>query len=202
MEVTKQQVLDRAKELGLNLTDTQIEQLVKDGKLPEKQTPEERKEELKSKYNVEQLIDMLLDARTDAKQRRHEAKELKDQLEGLKVEMQGISDFKTKYPELEKKLNTLSESEKKRREQILAKLDKAKAERLTYLQDVDRISADQFDSTVELLGSTKSNGAEAPAPGGGDPPKVTLTPDQKREADRMGLSEAEFAEVNAKRKTK
>jgi len=202
MEVTKQQVLDRAKELGLNLNDAQVEQLVKDGKLPEKQSPEDRKEDLKSRYTIDQLIDMLLDARSEAKDRRHEAKSLKEQAEAMTKEIQGITELKTKYPALEERLKNFSDSEKKRREFVVAKLDKAKAERLTYLLDVDKISADQFDSTVELLGSTKSNGVDTPPPGGGDPPKITLTPDQKREADRMGLNEAEFADVNAKRTKK
>ncbi len=36
MEITKEKVLENAKELGLTLTDDEAEKYVKDGKLPEK----------------------------------------------------------------------------------------------------------------------------------------------------------------------
>ena len=208
MAITKDEVVAKAAELSLKLTDEQIDQHVKDQKLPEK--PENKSgtsiEDLIVKYSQRQLAEMLLETRSEAAERRRENKTLKEQAEGITREVQELSKFKTQTPELEAKLRGLEtqlqgvkDSEKKRRELALAKLDEKKKPVFSYLSDVEKISADQFDATMETLVEPGTNGttSQTPAPGA---PKRELTTDEKREADRMGLDAAGYLEVMETRK--
>jgi len=70
MEVTKEKVLDKAKELGLTLTDDEVEKLVKDGKLPEKSDDELEKAEVKD------LVKIIKEMRAENAERRIANKKL------------------------------------------------------------------------------------------------------------------------------
>lgn len=209
MSVTKEEVLAKAKELGATLTEEEVNQFVKDGKLPEKHSSyAQKKEELKG-LSVDQLIEKILETSGEARDRRLEAKEYKQKVDELTRQINSLKEVSEKYPELEKQFNSTQEvlkgikdSEKKRREATVAKLDKSKAEKISYLLNVDTISSDQFDSTVELLTNTKSKGADAPPPAGGEPPKITLSADEKKKATEMGLSDEQYAELQNKRNKK
>lgn len=196
--VTKDAVIAKAKELGLTLTEVEIDQFVKDGKLPEASTtPEARKAEMLKKYTAEQLVEMLLDTRAEAKERRIEVRQLKEDAERLTQEIRQVSGLKETYPKVEKALKDLQEAEKARRKQAILKLDAEKQKALDYLMDVDHIPGDKFDSTLELFVGERSQGAAAPAPGGS--PEIVLTDEQKKEASRMGLEPKAYLDVMKKR---
>ena len=77
MEITKDKVLERAKELSLTLTEEEVEQFVKDGKLPEK------KEDDLEKAEVKDLVKMLKEMRAENAERRVDNKKLQDKLKEL-----------------------------------------------------------------------------------------------------------------------
>ena len=172
MAVTKDEVLAKAKELGVTLTEEQIEQFVKDGKLPE-ETSEQRYMKVKAdleKLDKSDLIDRILAANSEAKDRRLEAKTEKEQREKLEKQLKELEGKASKFTELETELNStretlkqIKEAEKKRRELALEKVkDK---DGLDYLLNVDAVNGDQFDRTIEKLTGKKNNGADAPQPG-------------------------------------
>ena len=172
--ITKEQVVAKAKELSLTLTEEQTDEYVKQGKLPE--VPVDRKAELKEKYNVDQLVDIIVETRGEAAERRRTNAELVKQVESLKTEIGSMNDLKVKTPELEAQLKKSNEllaamrdAEKKRREAVLASVPEDKRAKVTYLLDVDKVSSDQFDGTVEMLIEPSSPGARK-VPGPGDPP--------------------------------
>lgn len=175
--VTREEIVAKAKEMGLTLTEAEIVQLEKDGKLPEvsnEQRYAQMKAELSGK-NASELIDMVLDARSEAKEHRLTAKGHKAKADELAVKVAELSALKEKTPELEAKLADLNatlkardEAEKARRTAILAKLPKEKSEPLQYMLNVEAIKGDQFDVTVDLLLDPKKNGMSVPPPG--DPP--------------------------------
>lgn len=210
MAITKDEVAAKAKELGLTLIDAEIDQYVKDGKLPEKPDTkryEEMRTEL-AKKTTSELIDLILDARSEAKDRRLENKTLKEQAEALTKEINAVKQDASKYPELESRFKTLEtqlqaarDSEKKRREAIFTKLDEKKRSVIGYLLEVEKIGAEQFDATIELLITAKTNGAESPTPAG-IPPTVQLTDAEKRDALRMGVAEADYKNIMEKRKSR
>ena len=74
MEVTKEKVLEKAKELGLTLTDDEVEKLVKDGKLPEKSDDELEKAEVKD------LVKIIKEMRAENAERRIANKKLEDKI--------------------------------------------------------------------------------------------------------------------------
>lgn len=74
MEVTKEKVLDKAKELGLTLTDDEVEKLVKDGKLPEKSDDDLEKAEVKD------LVKIIKEMRAENAERRIANKKLEDKI--------------------------------------------------------------------------------------------------------------------------
>jgi len=80
MEVTKEKVLEKAKELGLTLTDEEVEKLVKDGKLPEKSDDELEKAEVKD------LVKIIKEMRQENAERRIANKKLEDKLKDLDKE--------------------------------------------------------------------------------------------------------------------
>ncbi len=163
---TKEEVLAKAKELQLELTDAQVDEFVKLGKMPEKETQTgTRVEELVEKYSKEQLANMLIETRTEAKDRRHENRDLKTQNEGLMTELGKNKELITKYPELEGQLKSSADlikkykdDEKSRRVAAMSKLDKDQVETLSYLSDVDAVPAAKFDATISLLIKPKSDG--------------------------------------------
>ena len=176
MAVTKEDVLARAKELSLTLNETEVDKFVTDGKLPE-ETSDQRyqrmKKELEAKSQSE-LIQMVLDARSEAKDRRLETKEIKGQFDEMGRKLQEMTEKASKYPELQEQYNGLQssvqvikDSEKKRREAALSKLEESKRTKLAYLLEVDKVGGDQFDETLEMLTTKKSDGHAAPSPGGG-----------------------------------
>lgn len=172
--ITKEQVIAKMKELGLTLTEEQIAELVAANKLPE--APVDRKAELKEKYNVDQLVDIIVETRGEAAERRRSNVELVKQVDALKVQIQELTDLKVKTPELEaqlKKANEILEAmkvaEKKRREAVLSNVSEDKRTKVSYLSDVDKVSAEQFDATVEALVDPSSPGAKK-VPGPGGPP--------------------------------
>lgn len=209
MTVTKEMVLERAKELSLTLSDSEVEQLVKDGKLPEKKTePAGTKiEELAGRYSTLQLAQMVVELRGENAERRHTERSLKEQAEQLTRELGGLKETAAKYPDLEGKfkqsqdvIQKYKETEKRRREAALSTLDDTKKAKLTYLLDVDKIGSDEFEGTVELLLSSKSPGVEPHTPAGEPPKEGELTPFEKQEAVRMGLSPEAYREVQGTRK--
>ena len=210
MPITKEEIAMKAKELGLTLTEEQIDGYIKLGKLPEKEETISgtRVEELVKQYSARQLAEMLLETRGEAGDRRRENKDLKAQAEALTKEIQGLTEIKNKYPDLETKFKTIEsqlqaarESEKKRREAAIQKLDEKKRATFSYLLEVEKIAAEQFDATIEALAETKSPGSGSPSPAG-TPPKVELSPQEKQEADRMGLTPEAYREIQEKRKTR
>ena len=208
MPITKEEVAAKAKELSLTLTEEQINQHVTDQRLPEK--PEAKTgttiEELVGKYSQRQLAEMLLETRSEAAERRRENKTLREQSESVTKEVQELSKLKSQTPELEQKLKGMEtqlqavrDSEKKRREAAIAKLDEKKRAVFGYLTDVERIGAEQFDATIESLAETKSSGTTIPSPAPGAP-KRELTDVEKREADHMGVDAAGYIEIMESRK--
>jgi len=175
MKHTKEEVLAEAKKLGLTLSDAEVDQLVKDEKLPEKkQTPEERREEMKARFTFDQLLEKYLDAASESKDRKLKIRDLEGVVEDLTGKLNANGDFKTKFPELEKQLVALKESEKKRRELKFNKFDDGKKKTLDYLLNVDIITADKFDETVELFLPAGSAGASGAPQPGSPPPAATL----------------------------
>ena len=178
MAITKEEVVAKATELSLTLTDEQIAKHVTEQKLPEKQ---ENKvgttiEELLSKHSPRQLAEMLQDTRSEAAERRRENKTLKEQAEAVTAKIADLEKVKGQVPEFEAKMTELKaqlqgvkDAEKKRRELAFAKLDEKKRATFDYLVNVDTISADKFDATIESLAEVKSNGTESHTPAG-DPP--------------------------------
>jgi len=77
--MTKEQVLEKAKELGLTLTEEQIEKHVKDGTLPEK-------EQDLDKAELADLVKMIKEQRAENAERRIENKKLKEKLENINKE--------------------------------------------------------------------------------------------------------------------
>lgn len=77
MEITKEKVLEKAKELSLELTPEEVEKYVKDGKLPEK------KDEDLEKAEVKDLVKMLKEMRAENAERRIANKKLEDKLKEL-----------------------------------------------------------------------------------------------------------------------
>jgi len=77
MEITKEKVLEKAKELGLTLTDDEAEKYVKDGKLPEKSEDELEKAEVKD------LVKIIKEMRQENAERRVANKKLEDKLKEL-----------------------------------------------------------------------------------------------------------------------
>lgn len=74
MEITKEKVLEKAKELGLTLTDEEADKYVKDGKLPEKSDDELEKAEVKD------LVKIIKEMRAENAERRIANKKLEDKL--------------------------------------------------------------------------------------------------------------------------
>lgn len=196
---TKEEILAKAAELGLKLSDEQIAQHIKDGTLPGKQSAEDWREELKAKYTVDQLVEKLLEAWSEAKDRRLENKELKEKLEKLNAEFAKLKDIAEKYPAIEQALNEFKENEKKRRIAILEKFDENKRNAISYLTDIEKISASDFDTTIALLQDQKLQGMPTSKAPGEPPKEPTLTKEQKAEADRMGLSPAAYLDVMRRR---
>jgi hypothetical protein len=118
------------------------------------------------------LIDLILDARGEARDHRLKAKEHKQRADDLAAKVTELSALSNKTPELEAKLSDLNgalksmkDSEKARREALLAKLPKEQGEPIKYMTNVDAITSDQFDATVDLLLDTKKNGMSVQPPG-------------------------------------
>lgn len=176
MPVTKEQVLVRATELGVTLTDEQIQKHVADGTLPEKESPNMR-EEFRGQSS-EQLITLVLETRSEAAERRRQNKVLKEQVESLTREVQALGPLKDKTPELEAQLKKANESitamkdaEKARRNAVLATVPEAVRKTIEYMGDVDKISSNEFDATVELLVDPAKPGARR-VPNPSDPPTL------------------------------
>lgn len=191
--MTKDEVIAKAKESGLTLSDAEIDEAVKSGKMPEKKEDHigTSVDALVTKYTPRQLAEMLIDTRSEAKDRRLENKELKANVETLTVEITKVKELALKSPELEKQLTSLNEllakqkeGEKKRREAVMSKLEKEKQDALDYLLNVDNVTPDKFDATVSLF-EKKSNGM-SPPPSPGTPPKEYFT---KEEVAAMSQSE-------------
>lgn len=107
MEITKEKVLEKAKELSLELTPEEVEKYVKDGKLPEKESDDLEKADLKD------LIKMIKEQRAENAERRVENKKLKEKLEGIdkdkekekKKLLEEQGEFKKLYEDTLAKLN-------------------------------------------------------------------------------------------------
>jgi hypothetical protein len=207
MSVTKEQVLDKAKELGLTPTEDEVNQYVKDNKLPEKQPEnwQKQREALKG-LSSEQLLEKCLDYAAEARDRRLEAKELRQQMGDVKKELDLSKDAAQRSPELEKKLKDMEtqiqsgkDAEKKRREAKYSSLDEKKKNAFKVLLDVDRVGSDDFDAQMEIISGHKSDGHSTESPGG-PPGPVALTDAQKKEASDMNLEPAAYLEVMGKRK--
>jgi hypothetical protein len=206
--LTKEEVLAKAKELGLTLTDAEVDQFVKDGKLPEKVENKTgtRIEELIAKYSQRQLAEMYLETSGEAKDRRIKARDLETQMGEIKKELETKGELLSKYPELEKQLKGLEtqlqaqkDAEKKRREAKYNSLDEKKKNAFKVLLDVDRVGADDFDAQMEIISGHKSDGHSSES-SGGLPGPVALTDAQKKEASDMHLEPAAYLEVMGKRK--
>jgi len=106
MEVTKEKVLDKAKELGLTLTDDEVEKYVKDSKLPEKELDIE-------KAPLSELVKMLKERNAENAERRIENKKLKEKIEEYgkqkdkekKEALEQQGEFKKLYEEALAKVN-------------------------------------------------------------------------------------------------
>lgn len=208
MKVTREQVLEKAKEFGLTLSDAEVDQLVKDEKLPEKPATRDPKKELVEKHNIEQLAEIVIETRSEAKERRHENAELKKNVETLQTqlrELQGVKDDKAKtdakLQEMSDTLKSIKDAEKKRRETIINKVDEKKRPALGYLTNVDAVTADQFDQTMDVITGGKTNGHHGAPPPGGDEEPV-LTPAEQAEAKRLGLKPKAFLDVKKKREAR
>lgn len=174
MTVTKEQVQERAKELGIAVSETEAEQYVKDGKLPEKKELNSgtRVDELVAKYSHRQIAQMLIEVESESINRKHKIRKLEEDAEAVSKELGAVKEGLAKTPELEAKNKELQttlqahrDGEKKRREAALAKLSEEKRGVLDYLVNVDVVSPDKFDQTLALHLTTKGNGADAPPPG-------------------------------------
>ena len=183
MAITKEEVVAKATSLGLTLTEEQINQHVTDQKLPEKEKQKDGTtvEELVAKYSPQQLAVMLQETRSEAAERRRENKTLKEQAEAVAKQIEELQKVKGQLPEFEAKMKDLGEqlkgvkeSEKKRREAAIAKLDEKKKATFSYLGDVDKISADQFDATIDSLVDKMSDGTGSQSPAGSPPGAATL----------------------------
>jgi len=123
--MTKEQVLEKAKELGLTLTDEQVEQYVKDGKLPEKEDDLE-------KADLKELLTMIKDLRKENAERRVTNKKYEEKLKDLdkqkEKDKQTALEEQGKYKELyeaelakstkyEPIVNEYTEYQNKKREQ-------------------------------------------------------------------------------------
>lgn len=106
MEITKEKVLERAKELSLTLTDEEVEQFVKDGKLPEKSDDLEKAE-------VKDLVKIIKEMRDENAKRRLNEKKLQDKLDEVaktkekekKEALEEQGKYKELYEETLKKVN-------------------------------------------------------------------------------------------------
>jgi hypothetical protein len=195
--VVKEDVIAKAKELSITLTDAEVEDFVKQNKLPEK--PADKRQELREQ-GMEKLVDRVLSQQSEIMEKKHDLRTLKEDAEKLTKEIQANSEMKNKYPELEKRIQAMQDSEKKRRELVIGKLDDKKKAAVSYLLEVDKVSADQFDQTIEIISETKSPGSDTPPPG--SPSKIILTEAEKAEAARMNLTEEDYVKVMKKRKEK
>jgi len=131
MEITKEKVLEKAKELGLTLTDEQTEQYVKDGKLPEKETDkldkisneeairiikEMRDENAKRRLNEKKLQDKLDDIAKD------KAKQKEDDLKENGKWQDLANQYQARIAELEPEYNEYQDYKKVKREQFKTQL--------------------------------------------------------------------------------
>lgn len=107
MEITKEKVLERAKELSLTLTEEEVEQFVKDGKLPEKE-----KEKLDD-ISLAEAIKIIKEMRDENAKRRLNEKKLQDKLDEVaktkekekKEALEEQGKYKELYEETLKKVN-------------------------------------------------------------------------------------------------
>lgn len=171
MAVTKEQVLEKATELSLTLTETEVDQYVKDGKLPEK-ADEPDAGVLQKQYQHRELAEMYRDACAEAKKYRLEKRDLKEQLEKVSAQLNDLTQAAGKIPELEAQVKagqemaaSLKESEKSRRVLALSKLPDEQRKAVEYMANPETVKADQFDQTLALLVQQKNGGAGAPTPG-------------------------------------
>jgi hypothetical protein len=176
MPITKEQVVAKATELGLTLTDSQIEQLVKDDKLPVKEEPVSGIDELVANHSPQELAQMVKKLRAEAAEKRVANQGLTKENADLAKKIDELSPAAKKYPELEKQINeaqatvtAFREGEKKRRALALDKLDEQKRTKLSYLLDADKIDAVTFENTLELVTTSKSDGVNTLTPSGGLP---------------------------------
>lgn len=159
MEITKEKVLERAQELGLTLTDAEIEQYVKDAKLPEKKEDDLDKAELKD------LVKMIKELRDENAKRRLDAKKLEDKLKEVdkqkekekKEALEEQGKFKELYEETlkkvseyEPKVNEFTEYQNKKREQLKTKLgDK-------WIESFSSIPISELEVLAEKFTDTKA----------------------------------------------
>lgn len=202
--ITKEQVLAKAKELGLTLTDAEVEKYVTDQKLPE--APKDAKKELISKYKIEEMAEIVLDTRAEAKERRHESTELKKTITTLETQLAELKSVKgdkektdLQLAEITKTLGQIKEAEKRRRQAMILKIDEKKRPALQYLENVDAVTSDQFDMTLDALG-VRGNGVHgAPTPGGPDD-ETPATREETAEMKRTGLPLKAVRDIEVKRK--
>jgi hypothetical protein len=180
MSVTREQVAEAAKTLGVTLTDAEVEGFVKDGKLPEKKETNSGTaiDDLVSKYSHRQIAAMLKETEAESIARKHKIRSLEEVVEAANKAMEAAKKDTTRLPELEaankvlqERLQANADGERKRREQMLGKLPEEKRGVLDFMLNVDTVSPDKFDQAIALHITTKGNGADAPPPGG-DPPVV------------------------------
>ncbi len=134
MAVKKEDVLAKAQELGLTLSDAEVDRFVAENKLPEKKVPSgTRVEQLLAQHSPRELAEMYLETASEAKDRRLEARTLKEQLEAVGKEIEGYKTQLKDVPGISeqlKKANDLvasfKDGEKKRRAAIIEKLDEKK----------------------------------------------------------------------------
>lgn len=174
MAVTKDQVLAKAKELSLSLTEAEVDEHVSKGTLPTNPS-EKRYRELKGEFEQmekDKLIDKLMELSSEAKDHRLKAREYREQLEQVQKELTALKEQLGKHPDLENKfkaletqLQAVKDAEKKRREQALSKIPEDKRATFNYLLNVEAVPSEQFDGTIEYLLTQKSPGMHIPSPG-------------------------------------
>lgn len=109
--ITKEQILEKAKELSLTLTDAEVEQLLKDQKLPEKEQDDD--ELLKSLGGNKVAWEMIKELRKEAADRRIAAKKAEEKLAQIEKDKKKAQDedsrqkgeFEKLYNETLEKLN-------------------------------------------------------------------------------------------------
>lgn len=168
MEITKEKVLEKAKELGLTLTDDEVEKLVKDGKLPEKKDDDLEKAEVKD------LVKMLKEMRAENAERRIANKKLEDKL-------------KERDKETEKQKQKALEEQgefKKLYEEALAKVNEyePKVNEYTEYQNVKRetLKKQLGDKWIDSFASTPLTELEVLAG------KLTETKEQPNSSNHKG----------------